>query len=264
MCQLLGMNSNVPHDICFSFEGFHVRGGKTDEHRDGWGVAFFEGKGCRLLLDAKATIESPIADLVRRYPIHSTNIIAHIRKATRGNVTLQNTHPFSRELWGRYWAFAHNGTLRGFEPELRGRFQPVGETDSELAFCYILEQLQARFGDARPPLAALCQELDAISDRVAPYGEFNYLMSNGDLLFAYRYGKKLGYVVRKAPFGPVHLVDQDITVDFSQVTTVNDRVAIIATTPLTDNEIWESIPEGELMMFRDGEPCDLAAALARF
>ncbi|MBP1152984.1 putative glutamine amidotransferase [Methylocaldum sp. RMAD-M] len=40
MCQLLGMNCNVPTDICFSFEGFHVRGGLTDHHRDGWGIAF--------------------------------------------------------------------------------------------------------------------------------------------------------------------------------------------------------------------------------
>ena len=42
MCQLLGMNCNVPTDICFSFAGFRARGGLTDHHRDGWGIAFFE------------------------------------------------------------------------------------------------------------------------------------------------------------------------------------------------------------------------------
>ena len=42
MCQLLGMNCNVPTDICFSFEGFRTRGGLTDVHQDGWGIAFFE------------------------------------------------------------------------------------------------------------------------------------------------------------------------------------------------------------------------------
>ena len=42
MCQLLGMNCNVPTDICFSFAGFHRRGGSTDHHADGWGIAFFE------------------------------------------------------------------------------------------------------------------------------------------------------------------------------------------------------------------------------
>ena len=42
MCQLLGMNCNTPTDICFSFTGFQKRGGGTDVHADGWGIAFFE------------------------------------------------------------------------------------------------------------------------------------------------------------------------------------------------------------------------------
>ena len=145
MCQLLGMNCNIPTDICFSFEGFHSRGGLTDVHRDGWGIAFFEGAGCRVFLDSKATVESPVAELVRRYPIRSMNVIAHIRKATQGEVALENTHPFMRELWGRYWIFAHNGTLRQFEPDFDGSFRPVGRTDSERAFCLVLQSLRSRF-----------------------------------------------------------------------------------------------------------------------
>ena len=35
MCQLIGMNCNVPTDLCFSFEGFQLRGGVTDDNRDG-------------------------------------------------------------------------------------------------------------------------------------------------------------------------------------------------------------------------------------
>lgn len=120
MCQLLGMNCNVPTDICFSFEGFATRGGKTDDHRDGWGIAFFEGKGCRMLVDSKPSIASPVAELVRSYPIRSTHV--------------------------------------------------------------------------------------------------------------------------------------DLTVDFRELTTPSDRVAIIATTPLTDNEIWTPFQSGELLAFQDGLP----------
>ena len=58
--------------------------------------------------------------MVRRYPIRSENIVAHIRKATQGRVALENTHPFVRELWGRYWVFAHNGDLKDFHPRLHG------------------------------------------------------------------------------------------------------------------------------------------------
>jgi predicted glutamine amidotransferase len=59
MCQLLGMNGNVPTDICFSFKGFACRGGRTDHHSDGWGIAFFEGQGCRLFLDYLPSATSP-------------------------------------------------------------------------------------------------------------------------------------------------------------------------------------------------------------
>jgi predicted glutamine amidotransferase len=257
MCQLLGMNSNVPHDICFSFEGFHLRGGKTDEHRDGWGIAFFEGKGCRVFMDSRATIDSPVAQLVRQYPIRSINVVAHIRKATRGAVSLENTHPFVRELWGRYWVFAHNGTLKGFAPKLHGRFQPVGQTDSELAFCYIMELLYRRFLDSPPSLEAMYDALLEITECITPFGEFNYLLSNGDWLFAFRFGRNLGYVLRRAPFKPVHLIDQDLTVDFSQVASADDKLVIIASAPLTDNETWVGIEEGSLLAFDRGEPVSM-------
>ncbi len=105
MCQLLGMSCNVPTDICFSFSGFSRRGGGTDVHKDGWGIGFFEGedgRGCRVFLDPSPSIDSPLASLVKDYPIQSMNVVAHIRKATQGDICLQNTHPFQRELWGRY------------------------------------------------------------------------------------------------------------------------------------------------------------------
>lgn len=253
MCQLLGMNCNVPTDICFSFEGFHVRGGHTDNHRDGWGIAFFEGAGARVFLDSKATIESPVADLVRKYPIQSTNVIAHIRKATQGRIALENTHPFMRELWGRYWIFAHNGNLQDFAPPLQGWFRPVGETDSERAFCFLLEKLRARFPDAQPEPGRLYAALRELTAEIAAHGEFNYLLSNGDCLFAYC-ATRLSYIVRQAPFTEAHLKDRDVTVDFREVTGATDRVAVIATLPLTDNETWTTIAPGQLLMFCNGMP----------
>ncbi|MGE5470240.1 MAG: class II glutamine amidotransferase [Bacteroidota bacterium] len=252
MCQLLGMNCNVPTDICFSFTGFQARGGATDVHSDGWGIAFFEGKGTRLFLDPQPSSTSPVAELVRNYPIRSRNVIAHIRKATQGAVGLENTHPFQRELWGRYWIFAHNGNLLDFSPELAGDFLPVGLTDSERAFCWLLQQLRQRFGNTCPEHAQLFAALHALTQEVAPHGEFNFLLSNGDCLFAHA-STRLHYVVRQAPFAQAHLSDQDVTVDFRAVTTERDRVAIIATQPLTDNEVWQSMPPGTLWCFEDGQ-----------
>jgi predicted glutamine amidotransferase len=253
MCQLLGMNCNVPTDICFSFEGFCTRGGKTDDHKDGWGIAFFEGKGCRIFLDEKASVASPIAELVRRYPIHSTHVISHIRKATQGQISLENCHPFRRELWGRYWVFAHNGDLPDFQPTGMTFYNPVGTTDSEKAFCLILETLRQKFPHAKPPTKELYCVLREITNLISLKGIFNYLLSDGEDFFAHC-STKLCYIVRQAPFAAAHLIDQDLIVDFREVTNESDRVAVIATTPLTDNEIWTLIQPGELLVFHDGLP----------
>ncbi len=252
MCQLLGMNCNTPTDICFSFTGFQQRGGVTDVHADGWGIAFFEGRGVRLFLDPQPSAQSPIAALVRNYPIRSLNVIAHIRKATQGVVSLENTHPFMRELWGQYWVYAHNGNLPEFLPQLDGSFLPVGNTDSERIFCWMLQSLRRRFGDAMPDRDRLFAALHELIDPLSGTGIFNFLLSNGDCLFAHC-STELSYIVRRAPFNVAHLKDEDVLIDFSEVTTPNDRVAVIATLPLTDNEDWISMRAGSLWMFHDGE-----------
>jgi predicted glutamine amidotransferase len=253
MCQLLAMNCNVPTDIVFSFTGFAHRGGRTDTHHDGWGIAFFEGAGVRHFVDHQAAIASPIAELIKHYPIKSLNVIAHIRKATQGKIALENCHPFVREMWGRYWVFAHNGDLKGFEPVLDGPYRPVGNTDSERAFCFLLQQLRDRFGDQVPALPVLRAAIADLVAVIARHGTFNMMLSDGTALFAHC-STKLCYVVRQYPFAAACLADEDLSVDFSQVTTPNDRVAIIVTTPLTTNETWTAFAPGELKVFVDGLP----------
>ena len=252
MCQLLGMNCNTPTDILFSFEGFHRRGGLTDHHADGWGIAFFEGKGVRLFIDDKPSADSPVSALVRQYPIKSQNVIAHIRKATQGVINLANCHPFQREIWGQYWIFAHNGDLKDFHARPGCYYNAVGSTDSEAAFCYIMEALRAKWCTP-PDTATLFAEIARLASELNGHGIFNFMLSNGDWLITHC-STKLHYIVRQAPFPAAHLVDEDVTVDFATVTTPDDRVAVIATVPLTDNEQWTAMQPGEMILFRDGAP----------
>ena len=251
MCQLLGMNCATPTDITFSFRGFSQRAGITSDHADGFGIAFFEDKACRLFVDNQSAVESPIAELIRNYPIKSRNVIAHIRKATQGKINLENSHPFSRELWGRQWIFAHNGDLHNFFPELSGRFTPVGNTDSERAFCYLLDQLVKRFGYHEPKQDQIFDLLTEISPSIAEHGTFNFCLSNGQALFTYAI-TKLRWLVREYPFKPAQLIDIEVEVDFSQVTTPEDRVAVITTEPLTQNEEWTAFQPGEMILFQHG------------
>jgi len=129
----------------------------------------------------------------------------------------------------------------------------VGQTDSELAFCHILERLWQEFPQGYPGSKPIYHLLEQVAGEIASFGSFNFLLSNGECLFAHC-STHLHFLVRKAPFGDAHLIDQDITVDFSQVAGANDKVAVIASFPLTDNEIWSPLHPGQLLMFQDGEP----------
>ena len=253
MCQLLGMNCNTPTDVQFSFTGFAQRGGRTDHHADGWGIAFFEGRGLRHFVDPAPACDSPVAELIRRYPIKSRNVIAHIRKATQGEVRLQNCHPFVRELWGRYWVFAHNGDLKDFRPRLHGHFRPVGNTDSEHAFCWLMQEL-AKSHAGVPSVQELTLTLRELAPQAARHGTFNFLLSNGEALWAHA-STLLHHVARRHPFTHAQLADEDVSVDFAQHTTPQDRVAVVATTPLTTNEAWVAFAPGELRVFVDGQVC---------
>jgi predicted glutamine amidotransferase len=244
------MNCNTPTDVTFSFTGFAQRGGRTDHHADGWGIAFFEDRGLRHFVDHQPACESPVAELIRRYPIKSRNVIAHIRKATQGAVNLQNCHPFVRELWGRYWVFAHNGDLKDFHPRLHAAFRPVGDTDSERAFCWLMQELSKAHAGV-PSIEETTLTLAELVAQLNAHGTFNMLLSNGQALWAHG-STRLFWLERRHPFAHATLADEDLSVDFSSVTTADDCVAVIATEPLTANERWVPFDAGELRVFVDG------------
>lgn len=258
MCELLGMECNVPTDIVFSFAGFSARGGRCGPHADGWGLALYEGRVARLFLEPAPAASSPLAQFVREHPIKTLLAIAHVRKKTRGQVSLANTHPFVRELWGRHLVFAHNGTVKGVRRHKLGHFRPIGQTDSEHAFCALLAALQHDFPDGPPAPAALAEAIAGHAGRIGREGTFNMLLGDGHQLFA-RCATKLCFIVRQAPFRQATLCDEDLSIDFSELTTPSDRVAVVATTPLTRDEAWTPGEPGTLWVFRRGK---LARTLA--
>lgn len=252
MCELLGMSANVPTDICFSFTGLMQRGGKTGPHRDGWGIAFYEGKGFRTFKDPNPSSQSKIAELVQQYPIKSRAVISHIRQANRGGVNLENTHPFTRELWGQYWTFAHNGQLTGYQNLVTGRHRPVGETDSELAFCWLLNQMEQRYPEGPQDWPEMLRYVAQCCDELRALGVFNMLLSNGEYVMAYC-TNHLYWITRRAPFGRAALLDEDVEINFQEETTPNDVVSVIATQPLTGNETWQRMKPGQFAFFYFGE-----------
>ena len=290
-----------PFLILYTYRGFKCRGGNTDIHAHGWGLAIYEGRGVRAFHDPLPCCASPLADMVQAYPIKTLNMMAHIRYATQGSVSLENVHPFQREMWGIQWTFAHNGEVPKFSQNpqecdsnatrdmpMLGRcnesrpsnrillssykasklvYHPVGDTDSEAVFCAMLNALRAEFVEL-PTLPVLYEAIQRLCCEIVGGHEnatiFNFLIGCGQYtMFAFswpgsRPGSKvwngLHYLVRYPPFKTAQLKDVDYAVDFNETNHDNDRVAIIATKPLTTNETWKEFERGQLLMFDNGLP----------
>lgn len=277
------MNCATPTDFTFSLKGFCQRGGATDIHGDGWGVAFYEGKGIRQFHDSSPACSSPMANFLESNPVRTYNMMSHLRYATVGEVELSNVHPFCREMWGINFAFAMNGDIPMFKRDPNAKlealdrdnspckdqryYHPVGTTDSEAAFCAILNALRVQFQHL-PSLPVLKNALQELCDEIIaedPEGTImNFLLTCGpDNLWVYSWpGSRPGsdvwnglhYTTRAYPFTTSRLRDLDYEVDFSSTNKEGDCVSVIATKPLTENEEWIEIKRGELIVFDQGRP----------
>ena len=252
MCELLALNANTPTDMGFSFRGLSRRGGATGEHADGWGLASFtpDGSGLNLIREDAPAAFSALADQLADRSPKALVSIAHIRKATQGVVNLENCHPFSRTWQGQRWVFAHNGDLKG-DIDSGESYRPLGSTDSEAAFCWILQQLDQVNADPNEP-TELFTLLNSCAGQLAQRGTFNALISNGQWLFATA-TTRLHWLTRRAPFTTATLADADLKIDFSALTNASDVVTILSTEPLTRDEQWQGFAVGESMLLIEGE-----------
>ena len=157
----------------------------------------------------------------------------------------------------------------GNVPAGKETYVPVGSSDSEAIFCEFLNALRNTFTEL-PKLSVLYETLYELSMEIVQSHNadecviFNFLLACGEnILFAFswpgsRPGSKvwngLYYLVRSYPFKIAKLKDCDLCVDFAQVTTPDDRVAVIATSPLTEDEAWTEFEKGQLIMFDQGVP----------
>lgn len=253
MCELLGLSANVPTDICFSFSGLVQRGGKTGPHRDGWGISLYEGRGSRSFHDPRPSVASEIAELIQRYSIKSKIVISHIRQANRGKVCLENTHPFNRELWGCDWVFAHNGQLNGIKKKKLKYYLPIGTTDSEYAFCWMLDKIREKYSKPPAKPETLWRFIHKLAKEIDELGVFSFLMSDSRYLYVYC-TNNMCWITRRHPFGKARLIDTGQIIDFSKETTPKDIVTIIASRALTNNEDWHHMQKGEFAVFKNGLP----------
>jgi predicted glutamine amidotransferase len=184
--------------------------------------------------------------------------MSHLRHATQGEVSLRNTQPFVRELGGRMHLFAHNGHLPGIEGRLAGqwgRFRPIGSTDSEIAFCVLLERLIPLWAGSEPTLSGRLAVVAHLAEQLRELGPANFLYSDGELLFAHGHRR----IQRDGSTGSpgLHLLNRECAVDRGALAAAGvllgdpQSVALVASVPLT-LEAWRPFGEGEIVVVRGG------------
>jgi predicted glutamine amidotransferase len=236
MCELFGMSAHCPTDVNRSLALLRPRGGEIGPHSDGWGVAFYEGRAARVFKEPAPAAESGCLAFISNYGFQSHIVVGHIRRANPAAFgrSSANTHPFERELGGRSWVFAHNGKLDGLRDDptlVPHRFLPIGETDSEFAFCLLLEAIARGGNETNSFRYGVVEAIRPLIRRLSRIGEFNFLLSDGECLFVHAH-TRMNMLHRRC-----------------LIAGCEQEVVLLATSPLTD-EAWT--PLSGLHVFADG------------
>ena len=260
MCRLFGFKSVIPRRVHRSLvEADNALSCQSERHPDGWGVAYYVA-GAPHITRSK---EAAHADALFRHVIGvlaSSTVLAHVRRATQGSISLLNTHPFQ---YGR-WVFAHNGDVPSFPqrraalraaiaPELAGFV--LGETDSELIFYLVLSEISKTHSLLEsPPLAVVfaamqrtVAQVRALADAPGSTSLLTFLLTDGNLMAAHRGGKELYFSTYKRRCG-----ERDSCGHFRESCESETAQGLVnhlvfSSEPLGGENIWREVGEGEVL-----------------
>jgi len=153
---------------------------QSEEHDSGWGMAVYEradGAQPRVVRFPQAAHAD--GDFIGATDMRGRIFNVHVRRATMGGLTPANTHPF---CLGNY-SFGHNGTIVEYTRLREPGVRPVaGDTDSEHMFNLLIRDF-----DLADTAASLRRTVTTIVER-SPFSGVNFLLSDGERLYAYRLG----------------------------------------------------------------------------
>ena len=258
MCELFALSGSLATTTTLSLERLARRGSRAGHLGDGWGMGFYDGADVRLFREPEEADQSAWVRFIGTQRIRSHLVMSHLRHATQGEVSLRNTQPFARELGGRMHLFAHNGRLPDIEQRLGGhwrRFRPIGATDSEVAFCVLLERLAALWVDGSPTPMDRLGVVARFAAELRELGPANFLYADGDLMFAHGHRRLRPDGSTAAP--GLHVLHRECSIDPDDLAAAGvlvaapRTIALVASVPLTQ-EAWMPLAEGEIVVLHHG------------
>jgi predicted glutamine amidotransferase len=262
MCRLFGFRSVIPSQVHRSLlAAENALGVQSNQHPDGWGVAFYIDGAPHVTRSPSTALGDALFHRLSGV-VASETVLAHVRKATQGDKTVFNCHPFQH---GR-WVFAHNGDIPRFEelrsallelvdPRLR-RFV-MGDTDSEVVFFVFLSELSRIAGAARrPELAHAMAALRTTVKRVRELCDgrpgvdralLTLMATDGENLVATHGGKELYFSTYKT-----RCSDREHCASLSPVCEAPSSSGIVnhfivSSEPLQGENVWIPLEPGDIV-----------------
>ena len=257
MCELLGVSSQHPVTLEMSFKTLMQRAETVNP--DGWGAVFYEQNDAYVFREPRPANNSRLANLIGQCGVESRLVLSHIRRATTGPIELRNTHPFTREIHGRLHSFAFNGNVPSvFDLDLTlDQFCPIGETDGEYAFCWLLEQLTSQ--DDNGDWKHTASIVKSLGEQLAAMGPANFLFSDSRRLYAFASQRRhtdglrppgLFYNTRHCDQKRSRIPCVGLSIQLGS--SVAQQLTLITSVPLSD-ETWIPFGENQLLVIENGQ-----------
>jgi len=263
MCRIFAFRSILQSKVHSSLVSAENALGKQGiNHPDGWGVAFYNENIPHIIKSSKSAFDNQIFKKVSGV-VSSQTVLAHIRKATKGNINILNTHPFQ---YGK-WSFIHNGNINNFNKHRKklvklidSKYLPfiLGDTDSEVIFFIILSYLNFNYHDEiKNALIDITNIIGPLeySSKGSDGNYITFVMTNGTDFIGFQGGKKLYYSTYKKL-----CAERDICPEFSEscekeaVNGQKIKHLLFSSSPinfykddLQFNNSWKSIKDSEII-----------------
>lgn len=259
MCRLFGLHAGrEPVDAQFwLLEAPDSLLEQSRSNPDGYGLGTFGPDG-RPDVD-KGPLAAHVAEVFARQARskRSATYIAHVRYASVGELTYENTHPFV--LDGRI--FGHNGVVGDLERveaelgDLRGALEGTG--DSERLFALITRRIRDHDGDVR---AGIVDAVRWLAEEIELYS-LNFVMASADELWALRYpeGNELWTLVHLPDDEPLDEHGSHGEIGMHLEAARDRPVVVVASERLDDDPRWRELQPGELV--RVGPELDVSIDL---
>lgn len=269
MCRIFGFRSVIQSQVHSSLlHAENALGVQSQRHPDGWGVAYYTANAPHLIRSRETAIDDRLFQKVSGL-VASQTVLAHLRKATLGDKSILNTHPFQ---YGP-WVFAHNGHIKNFDSvreEIKLKTLPhlkkfiLGDTDSELIFYFLLSEMDKQLSldqrnvDTDILVQTIKQALNKLIKIIGPcnfdakeidhnHNYLTFILTNGECMVAHQGGQPLNYSTYKTRCG-----DREHCPAYSAAcenVSVDSKVnhLILSSEPLSGENIWLKLENHDII-----------------